>query len=288
MSDADGWGSSSGPPRRLVDAAGQQRLDAAGIAPPTAHDWAIDLLRSAPPYEVPAGRKQRVKLSLGHVPARRAPLVLRAAVAGVVLLGCGAIASAALGRARWPEWMARAYDRLVPTASQSPSRSAPRAHAHRAAPVDETRSALAPSAVAVEPPPLAPPAGAPAATAPTPRRALALAPSDPALRARRTGSPVSAPAATEDTSPVLEAMRALRLERNPVRARALLARYLERHPTGTLAEEALAISIEAAVAHHDADAAALSARYLRLYPLGPFRGIAQQTLAAAHGAPPAP
>jgi outer membrane protein assembly factor BamD (BamD/ComL family) len=93
------------------------------------------------------------------------------------------------------------------------------------------------------------------------------------LRARRPSS--AAPG--KDTSVVLEAMRALRLERNPVRARVLLARYLDRHPTGTLAEEALAMSIEAAVAHHDADAAALGARYLRLYPGGPFHELALQT-----------
>ena len=69
-------------------------------------------------------------------------------------------------------------------------------------------------------------------------------------------------------------MRALRLDHNPVRARALLATYLERHPNGALAEEALALTIEAAVAHHDGDAAALGARYLRRYPAGPFRALA--------------
>lgn len=80
---------------------------------------------------------------------------------------------------------------------------------------------------------------------------------------------------------MLEAMRALRREHNPVRARALLALYLDRHPTGTLAEEALALSIEAAVAHQDPDAAGLAARYLRHYPTGLFRTLARQTLSAA-------
>ena len=69
-------------------------------------------------------------------------------------------------------------------------------------------------------------------------------------------------------------MRALRLDHDPVRARGLLAKYLERHPNGALAEEALALTIEAAVAHHDGDAAALGARYLRRYPAGPFRALA--------------
>jgi len=71
-------------------------------------------------------------------------------------------------------------------------------------------------------------------------------------------------------------MRALRRDGDPALARALSATYLERHPDGALAEEALALIIEAAVAHPDADARALGARYLRQYPNGPFRGLARQ------------
>ena len=88
------------------------------------------------------------------------------------------------------------------------------------------------------------------------------------------------PPVSEDTSTVSAAMRALRVERNPVRARGLLARYLAEHPNGNLAEEALAMSIEAAVAHHDADVAALASRYLRVYPHGSFQSLARQALAA--------
>jgi outer membrane protein assembly factor BamD (BamD/ComL family) len=99
----------------------------------------------------------------------------------------------------------------------------------------------------------------------------------PARRARTT-------AASEDTAPVLEAMRALRVEQNPARARVLLARYLDRYPRGTLVEEALAMSIEAAIARGDADAAALGARYLKLYPAGPFRALARQAVARASSA----
>ena len=65
---------------------------------------------------------------------------------------------------------------------------------------------------------------------------------------------------------MLAGMRALRLDRDPVRARGLLARYLERHPNGALAEEALALTIEAALAHQDDDAAALGALYLQPVP----------------------
>ena len=79
-----------------------------------------------------------------------------------------------------------------------------------------------------------------------------------------------------ETQSVLAGMRALRVDHDPVRARGLLSRYLDRRPYGALAEEALALTIEAAVAHHDADAAALGARYLRRYPAGPFRALALQ------------
>ena len=75
---------------------------------------------------------------------------------------------------------------------------------------------------------------------------------------------------------MLGGMRALRLDHNPVRARALLTRYLAAHPNGALAEDALALSIEAAVAHHDADASALARGYLRRYPSGPFSALAQE------------
>ena len=78
-------------------------------------------------------------------------------------------------------------------------------------------------------------------------------------------------------------MRALRVEANPVRARRLLAGYLDRHPGGSLAEEALAMSIEAAVAHGDDDAPALARKYVRRYPAGHFSGLARRTLAGAAG-----
>jgi hypothetical protein len=225
--------------------------------------WAVDLLRSAAPYRAPAGRKQRVKLSLGQSAPHRAPRFLRPVIVAGMLIGCGAFASAALGH--WPGWIARAYDRWVtpvPAVATAPAAEA-RRHVHG------QRTAEAPPATvpaveiaAAEPPALAP------LVAPAPARE----PSPP--RAHHAPPPA---AAGEDPSAVLEAMRALRLDHDPVRARVLLGRYLERHPGGALAEEALAMSIEAAVAHHDADASALGARYLRLYPNGPFHTLAGQT-----------
>ena len=43
--------------------------------------------------------------------------------------------------------------------------------------------------------------------------------------------------------------------------------------------------IEAAVGNHDSDAQALAARYLRLYPRGPFRGMVERMLAATSKGP---
>jgi hypothetical protein len=226
--------------------------------------WAVNLLRSATPHRVPAGRKQRVKLNLGHSAPNPAPRFLRPAIVGGILIGCGAFASAALGH--WPGWIARAYDRWVTPAP--PAEVAPAAASSRHLHAERTAEAPRPTApalelAAAEPPPALAPLAAPApAREPSPARAH--------------HAPVSA-AAGEDPSAVLEAMRALRLDHDPVRARVLLGRYLERHPGGALAEEALAMSIEAAVAHHDPDAAALGARYLRLYPNGPFHTLAGQT-----------
>ena len=246
--------------------------------------WALGLLRGAEPYRAPAGRKQRVQLRLGHTPRRHAPLVLRLAVMALVLCGGAAIVSAALGD--WPGWMARAYERVVgkPPAGHAPTRArTPRRGAalRGAALNNDAASGEAPSGEA-PPSEMALPAteiqtpapAAPVARAPEPRlQRDAIAP-----RPRRAA--VSTAPVGEDTSAVSAAMRALRVERNPVRARGLLARYLSEHPNGDLAEEALAMSIEAAIAHHDADVEDLASRYLRIYPHGSFQALARQALAA--------
>jgi hypothetical protein len=254
-------------PRRLREDPGLYGAD------PSA-SWALGLLSDAVPYRTPAGRKQRVQLRLGHTPRRRAPLLLRLAVVAGVLLGGAAIVSAAMGR--WPDWATRAYERVVGPRAAPPVPA--RAHAH-AARHGEPLPAQAPP-VADEIPwpdiPIAPAARHPSRLTAPPARAQ---------------HPVTAPApvAGEDTSAVTAAMRALRVERNPGRARGLLARYLAEHPNGSLAEEALALSIEAALADHDGDVVALANRYLRLYPHGSFRELARDARASQPGAaqPPA-
>ena len=238
-------------PTRLVDDAPED----AG----TSEAWAVGLLRGAEPYSAPAGRKQRVQLRLGRAGRRPRRLFARTALIAVVMFGCGAMASSAFGH--WPAWVVDAYRRVVGGAPPAPAIETRAHHARRAetpAPTPATVAAASATAdVTVAPPP-------------APRRA---APAS--VRARRA-SPAAAP---EDTAAIMDAMRALRVERNPGRARQLLGRYLEQYPNGALAEEALALSLEAAVARGDGDAAALAARYLKLYPTGPFQALARQTLA---------
>jgi hypothetical protein len=254
-------------PGRAFETGNPPRLtEESGVDP-----WLVGLVRSTGPYKSPPGRKQRVLLSLGRSNApRRALLFLRPVIVAGVLISCGAFASAALGP--WRGWIGRAYGRLVPSSERVAS--APeqgRVHRSGAAhglalatpPVDSP-----PAPVAI-PPSLAPPSGA------------AVGSREPVAppHVHRAALPSPSPSASleeRETQTVLAGMRALRLDHDPVRARTLLARYLERHPNGALAEEALALTIEAAVAHQDGDAPTLGARYLRQYPGGPFRELASR------------
>jgi len=269
---------------------------------PREQAWAVGLLRRTSAYRPPSGRKQRVRMGLAQDHRRRGRgLLLRPAIAVLVLVGFGAVASAALGR--WPNLVADAYHRLIgvsPTRAPEAARAVPvrpalaragrsgnAAGAPGAASAQADSIVPVPSAGLAEAPPVVvqmaapPPArGSRRATMSEPVRKLAPAAVREPGAATRAGH-ATALMSADDTGPVIQAMRALRVEGNPVRARALLSRYLVRYPQGTLAEEALAMSIEAANVHRDGDAAVLAKRYLRLYPAGHFASLARQTLAGA-------
>jgi hypothetical protein len=87
------------------------------------------------------------------------------------------------------------------------------------------------------------------------------------------------PMRSEDPSLVVSAIQALRQDQDPARAGRLLAAYLRTQPHGALAEEAVALSIEAADARHSSAAAAFAQRYLKDYPHGRFRSTAERVLA---------
>jgi hypothetical protein len=194
------------------------------------------------------------------LPAARSyrPSKLRIAFAVAAWLVCGICTSAAL--AQWPAWLSHVVDGIVPSAATfTPP---PPSQRLRHAP-GERSSVLG----------LVLPSEAPPVAMPQPQTS-----DEPASAARPKR--VSRAAQPDDLGLLLDAMRALRVERNPVRARALLSTYLDRHPKGELAEEALVMLVEAAVAHHDSDAQALVARYHRLYPRGVFRGLVEQSAAS--------
>ena len=254
-------GPPEGAPTRLRELRpGDLREDAA---------WAVELLREAPTHRLKPGERQRVLLGLGRgrVVTRRVwPVRLAATV--VALVAATAIARAGLGHL--PRWLTE----LVPGPRPNPQADV-RPHSgvirHRelaaaaAAPAPQIAAAPMPVPVPVSVPgPI--PAGATRATVNAKRPA------------RRPATPVATPVerGDRDAGLVVQAMRALRRDDDPALARRLCAAYLQRRPDGALAEEALALTIEAAVAQHESDAAALGARYLRQYPDGPFRGLARQ------------
>jgi hypothetical protein len=84
--------------------------------------------------------------------------------------------------------------------------------------------------------------------------------------------------ARESPARVVAAVRALRSEDSPARAQRLALEYLRVYPHGALAEEALAVAIDAGARRQDPQTGQLAARYLRSYPNGRFRLVAQQAL----------
>jgi hypothetical protein len=83
---------------------------------------------------------------------------------------------------------------------------------------------------------------------------------------------------SENPALVVAAIQALRQERDAARASRLLAGYLRTYPRGALAEEAIALSIEAADARHSPTARGFAERYLREYPQGRFQLTALRVL----------
>jgi hypothetical protein len=130
-----------------------------------------------------------------------------------------------------------------------------------------------PPQVSVVPPPVAPRAVAPAAPA-----APEIAP-EPGVIEKPSDARPAKPRPGEDPTQVAEAVRALRKQGDPARAQALLDQYLKSNPRGALSEDALALSIEAAVARKDPRAADYARRYLARYPNGRFRAQAERALA---------
>jgi hypothetical protein len=215
----------------------------------------IDAINASAPIEPTAFQQQRVlERVLDRQRARHGggARFLRPVVALAVLLVAGATAAATFVHG----WLARGLRSLgeQPPAVATVPEAVPRRHPTAVA---EPRTEMPSTA----------PAEAEASPEPAPVAAHA-----PRLTAR------SHAIRTEDPSLVVEAIRALRTDRNPGRAATLLAAYLRTYPHGALSEEALALSIEASADQHDPRAATFAEQYLREYPHGRFRRAAGQAL----------
>jgi hypothetical protein len=114
-------------------------------------------------------------------------------------------------------------------------------------------------------------AAPPAVTPPTDAIVVTSAPP------RRAAPPVTA-APLSDVARVHEAAKALRHDADPERALQLLEPPGSRI-TGPLAEEALALRIEASAARGDGRRAKLAAAYLAQYPNGRYKELATKALA---------
>jgi hypothetical protein len=77
---------------------------------------------------------------------------------------------------------------------------------------------------------------------------------------------------------LVQAVRALRHDKDPARATELLAQYLERHPDGVAAEDALALAMEATIGRDAPRAARFAGRYLASYPGGRWTRLARRAL----------
>ena len=205
-------------------------------------------LLGAVPARPPSNSRRRALLaSQGATVSSGAPRFLRPAFAALALFCSLAFASAILGRA----WFHRPVaPTVLPTVSPTLS------------PTLSTTETAPPIVVPTLPiSPVAPPAVASPAHEST---------------ARTTATPRPKSPTAEEMAGVLAAVKALRHDRDPARATALLNEYLHHYPRGALLEEALALAIEAAAEENDPRAVNLAEQYSVRYPQGRFIETAKQ------------
>jgi hypothetical protein len=223
-----------------------------------------ELVRAAPRVGVSATKKPQI---LAAVLAERSrhrgwSFGLRPVLVLGALLLTGAAAAATLG----PTWILARVKTLTAPAPVTTTRPSPQpSRVHHAALLEAPPTASA--TPAEDPAPV---------VAPTPVARAVVHPSGHPSGRENDRMPASA---HDDPTRLVDAIRALRTDHDPARAAALLAEYIKMYPHGALAEEALALSIEAADARNDPSTASFAEQYSKKYPRGRFRRAAEQALA---------
>jgi len=221
-----------------------------------------DLLRAAAPFEADPFRKRRILVRLERAAGLRSsarPFWLRPVVIAALLVS--GTATAALGH----RYVVRGSGFWGLSSPSSAAGVNAASALHSAAAIKRAPSVkLAASSEIAQP-------ESASVEASLPEPAASVARSVPKSARPR-------PESSEDATNVVQAIQALRTERDPARAQALLNDYLKTNPRGTLSGDALALSIEAASAQHDPRAADYARRYLAAYPKGKYRDLAKRAL----------
>jgi hypothetical protein len=242
--------------KRLIDEQGLESTD----------QRLADLFRAAAPFEADPFRKRRVLVSLSRLQSRSVPRFWLRPVVVATLLVSGT-ATAALGHryvAHGTGFFGFGPPGVSPAPSVKPQAAATPAHASAAGHTVSNSSNSAPTD------------GEPVGTS-----ADAVEPAPSVVHSAKAGTHAR-PDSSEDATHVVEAIQALRTERDPSRAQSLLNDYLKTHPNGVLSEDALALSIEAASAQHDPRAADYARRYLAKFPHGKYRDLANRAVLQQH------
>lgn len=239
--------------------------------------WTLDeLLKALGPTVIHPLAKQRTKLLVLEHAAWRSPRASRW-LAATVLVASSAAAAATLQHltTNGPstaehELPPRVVHGATPAARRGPIRPQPKLSA-------TANGAPIPMAVA---PTTATTRGRPTEVAArTPARVEARGGAKtPSARGAKETRRTTALPSSEDPTQVAQALRALRKDGRPEQAQTLLTRYLSENPDGALAEEALALSIEAALKRNPARATSYARQYLKRFPQGRFRPLAQRAL----------